>query len=96
MQVDFPTELAAWKEDWAQPRVEWQPNAIYWRRFSGNIRRLARENFPDATEVEYAATCLLRALRVFMARAPRDVHRRRLLIWLAVLTSVLREDASDA
>ena len=92
--VDLEAEFAAWRDDWAPHRVHWPGDAPYWRAFSGNIRRLARRNFPDATEVEYAATCLLRTLRVFMAHAPRDVHRRRLLIWLAVLTSVLREDAS--
>ena len=86
---DLPAEISAWREDWSDEPAE-DVDAPYWRRFSGTVRRLARQNFPDATESEYAATCLLRTLRVFMARAPEDFHRRRLLIWLSVLTSVLR------
>ena len=89
---DLPAEVAAWQHDWADGGDAGADPGPYWQQLSSDVRRLARQNFPDATAIEYAATCLLRALRVFMARAPEDIHRRRLLIWLSVLTSVVREE----
>lgn len=64
--------------------------APYWEQVSGLLRQQAARNFDDITELEYAATALLRTLRVFGAFAPQDDHRRRLLIYLAMLTEVVR------
>ena len=93
VHTDLPAEFAAWRHDWSTEGENGSDTAPYWRHLSTDVRQVARQNFPDATEREYAATCLLRALRVFMARAPEDKHRRRLLIWISMLTSVVSDEA---
>ena len=65
-----------------------------WRRVSSLLRELAADNHGDVSPVEYAATALLRTLRVMAASAPPDEHRLRLLPYLSVLTTEIRR-ASD-
>jgi len=76
-------------------RCFWQDEALpalpYWAKASLAVRRLMLANFPDCTELEYAATALLRALRVFAASAVQDEHRARLLVWISVLVGRLRQ-----
>jgi hypothetical protein len=80
-----------WSATWDNQDSDFEP---YWARVSFRLRALMRENFPDCGEWEYAATCLLRALRVFAASAVRDEHRMRLLIWISVLVARLRDLAA--
>jgi CheY-like chemotaxis protein len=88
---DVELERALWSATWDNQDSDFEP---YWARVSFRLRALMRENFPDCGEWEYAATCLLRALRVFAASAVRDEHRMRLLIWISVLVARLRDLAA--
>lgn len=91
-------ERASWAASWgsgsdgatAADPASGAETTPYWEQVSGLLRQQATRNFGDLTEVEYAATALLRTLRVFAAFAPQDDHRRRLLLYLAMLTEVLR------
>lgn len=91
----FELEQQVWEASWggrahgAGPRPYWEQTALL-------IRELATKNNPEATATEYAATALLRTMRVFSAFAPEDEHRLRLLPLLSVLIGVLRESSSDA
>ncbi len=93
-------ERASWASSWGRAGAvlaagdggvgDGSAPAPYWEQVSGLLRQQATRNFSDLTELEYAATALLRTLRVFAAFAPHDEHRRRLLVYLAMLTEVLR------
>lgn len=85
----FEREHQVWNDTWSGDHaLDGRP---FWEQASLTIRRLAIENHPDATEVEYAAAALLRTLRVMSAFAPQDKHRLRLLPFLSMLTKVIRE-----
>jgi len=83
-------ERATWEHDWRDGAPADDGSAPYWCRLSTQLRRLARDNFESVTEEEYAAVCLMRALRVFSARALKPAHKASLLPWISTLTGVLR------
>ena len=88
---DVELERAVWNATWNKEEVSFEP---YWARVSIHLHELMSQNFPDCGEWEYAATSLLRALRVFAATAVQDAHRLRLLVWISVLETRLRELAA--
>ncbi len=90
---DVALENALWSATWSNGPRSFEP---YWARVSLRLRELMLENFPDCGEWEFAATCLLRALRVFAAAAVEDRHRVRLLIWISVLVARLRDISSQS
>jgi hypothetical protein len=88
----YKFEREVWKGQWrgtagtaAAPPAGWP----YWARVAAGIIGLARANFPEMTEREYAVTALLWALRVFKVRQLPELSRQHLFLWLAHLCSVL-------
>ncbi len=98
----LPAEADAWRNTWRGEAAVGAPAQPYWLSISGRIKQLASDNFHNITEQEYAAVCLLRAMRVFSARALEPAHRVSLLPWISTLTGVLRPpltsdtDAADS
>lgn len=86
----FGLERQVWDASWSDRPPDAGPRP-YWEQTSLLIRDLAIKNNPEATPIEYAATALLRTMRVLSAFAPEDDHRLRLLPFLSVLTDVLRQ-----
>ena len=63
----------------------------FWIRASVHVGKTAKANFEDLTEEEYAATCLLWALRWFKVKEMPARERTRLLTWIAFLLRKLKK-----
>jgi DNA-binding NarL/FixJ family response regulator len=95
----FDREQEWWRRDWQlgnganpEPRPVSRP---YLEEVSTVIRSLANKNHDEVTPTEYAATALLRSLRIMSASAPQDPHRLRLLPFLSMLTDVIRQSGGE-
>lgn len=92
-------EEAVWKAVWGRNTAESAaaPGEPSWSTASIQIGKLAQANFPkkedpartDLTEEEYAATCLLWALRLFKVEDMPLRDLARLLVWISFLVQVL-------
>jgi hypothetical protein len=87
---DHRFEAEIWKRAWGDSDAgkafaEWP----FWARVSVRLSRLMREQIPDVSQKEYAAACLLWALRIFRVTSLRFEARLRLLSWMSGLCHVL-------
>jgi hypothetical protein len=87
-------ERVVWREVWSDPgqannNSSMHSRSPYWAEVSLELGRLARANFPTLTPEEYAATCLLWALRLFRVVSLSDIARLRLLVWMSQLNELL-------
>jgi hypothetical protein len=65
----------------------------YWGRASWHLINLARDRYADVSVDEYAATCLLYAIRVLRVTQVDELPRLRLLAWTSALLGRLRRAA---
>lgn len=87
-----PVEQEIWDAVWGNAASA--PDQPFWIRASIDLGKKAKKNFEDPpalNEEEYAATCLLWAMRLFKVRDMPDRDRARLLIWIDFLVSILNK-----
>jgi CheY-like chemotaxis protein len=86
-------EARVWKSVWAAGITSAAPPASEpWVKASLYIAEKAKANYRDLTEEEYAATCLMWAMRLFKVDALTSLERMRLFVWISSLVAVLKEN----
>ena len=87
-------EERAWNCVWGQDacsKTEFEEPS--WSSASSAIGTHARENFPELGPEEYAATCLMWAMRLFLVKTMQRRKHVRLLMWMSNLVRVLKASA---
>jgi len=88
------TEIDVWNAVWRKSTPTPEDTTVpLWARASIRLGELARANFdsdPLLTEEEYAATCMMWALRLFKVKDMPARNLVRLLVWISNLVRVLR------
>jgi hypothetical protein len=83
-------EEAVWRTVWHPDDSVVVPAKSFWMLGSIHLGRLAKSNSVDLTEEEYAATCLLWAMRLFRPESMPERSRVRLLVWISCLVRVIK------
>jgi CheY-like chemotaxis protein len=83
---DAKREERVWRNKWKRlppAATDYSPNdETYWEHISCSLSEYARQNFPDMTLGEYAATCFLWGARLLRIHDLAMEQRVRILLWI--------------